>query len=407
MQVLRILRAIGILFLALVAVGGCGPRPLLTNVSLAPTTISPFPGSKTTATLFQYSLTRTATVSVYLVDTQRNIQYTLRENQVRAADDYQILFGGAVNDRILPDGVYQVLVQAREGNGPVEEARNTLTITNADTTLPELKNFTVFPDHFTPNQDGIDDRVLIAYELAKPARVEVYLTDGKNKYPIDEKKETTILTEDKLSAPGRHEYDYDGGIDRGAAPPPDGNYTVVAEAVDAIGNIVRVEHPLTIQDGGTPRAAIIGSAGEFTPQVIPLGSTMQFTVTIKNIGTVPIRTTGPEPGFIYSTDQNYSIIQQYEEPGVWRIGVDSEGNSIGRQYPYRWQLGSSKELKHVTINGKEYLYLMPGQVVVVTGGIKITDKPPKVNPYYWLGLIQEQVRIVQDHIQPTQITVDF
>ena len=86
--------------------------------------------------------------------------------------------------------------------------------------------------------------------------------------------------------------------------------------------------------------------------VVPLGSSTVFTVTVKNIGTVPIRTKGPEPGFVYSTSQNYSTVEQFEEPGVWRLGVDSEGNSIGRQYPYRWQLGASNELKHVTVDGK-------------------------------------------------------
>jgi len=51
--------------------------------------------------------------------------------------------------------------------------------------------------------------------------------------------------------------------------------------------------------------------------------------------------------------------------------------------------------------------LMPGQVATISGGIKITDKPPKVDPAYWFGLVQEQVRIVEDHVEPTRITVDF
>ena len=44
------------------------------------------------------------------------------------------------------------------------------SISNTDTTLPELQAFTVFPQEFTPNQDGLDDRVLIRYYLTKPAR---------------------------------------------------------------------------------------------------------------------------------------------------------------------------------------------------------------------------------------------
>ncbi|MGE5139758.1 MAG: hypothetical protein ACM3JD_09865 [Rudaea sp.] len=407
MQVKRFFWAVFLLVATLAVLAGCGSSELLTRVTVSPDTISPRAGAKTTATKIDYELARPASVSVYLIDTQRGVKHTLRENLPRAAGDYQIVFGGAVDNRILSDGLYQVIVQAKDAGGATGEVRASLNITGADTTLPELENFSVFPQQFTPNQDGLDDRVLIGYYLRKPARVSVYLTDGKNKFPIDEKKETTLTTEDNLSVVGRHEYDYDGGIDRGAAPPPDGDYTVVAEATDAVGNVVREERKLTIANGGTPRAAIVGSAGEFAPKVVPLGSSTLFTVTVKNIGTVPIRTKGPEPGFVYSTNQNYSTVEQFEEPGVWRLGVDSEGNSIGRQYPYRWQLGSSKELKHVTVDGKEYLYLMPGQVVTVTGGVKITDKPPKINPYYWLGLVQEQVRIVEDHVQPTMITVEF
>ncbi|MBI4674199.1 MAG: hypothetical protein HY741_21355 [Chloroflexi bacterium] len=395
----------------LLVVTACGNTPLLTSVTVDPETISPRPGEKNRATKIGYSLSRPAHVSIYLQDGAG--KYVLRENQSRAAGDFQILFGGSVDNRTLNDGAYQVVVTAQDANGVYEEKTATLNIINADTSLPELQNFTVFPQEFTPNQDGLDDRVIIRYYLTKPARVTVYLTDGNSgkghpqKYPIDEKKETTLLTEDKLSEIGPHEYDYDAGIDRGAPPPPDGNYTIIAEAVDANGNTVTERAPLTIKNGGTPRAAIIGSAGDFSPTVVPLGETLYFTVTVKNVGTVPIRTKGPEPGFTYTTNQNYSVVEQFEEPGIWRLGVDSEGNSIGRQYPYRWQLGMNNELTRVEREGKTIYYLMPGQVVRISGGIKIIDKPPKVDPFYWFGLVQEQVRIVEDHVEPTRITVDF
>ncbi len=392
-----------LLLLALAA--GCGSSELITNLSINPGTISPRAGAPNRATKIAYSLSRPATVSVYLVNDAG--KYVLRDNQPRAAGDFEILFGGSVNNRTLGDGTYQVVIEARDENGVAASKPGTLTIVNADTTLPELQSFTVFPQEFTPNQDGIDDRVIIRYYLTKPARVTVYLTDGEKKYPIEEKEETTLLTEDKLSEIGPHEYDYDAGIDRGAPPPPDGSYTVVAEALDATGNLVRQQATLVIKDGGTPRAAIIGSAGDFNPLVVPLGETLYFTVTVKNVGTVPIRTKGPEPGFVYTTSQNFSTVEQFEEPGIWRLGVDSEGNSIGRPYPYRWQLGMNGELTAVERDGETIYYLMPGQVVTVSGGIKITDKPPKIDPAYWFGLVQEQVRIVEDHVEPTRITVDY
>lgn len=399
----RIYFLLGVALLALVT--ACSNPALITNARVDPESITPRADSPNRAARIQYSLSRPANISVYLEnDTGK---YVLRDDLPRAAGDFEILFGGSVDNKPLNDGTYRVVVEARDPNGVTDTRTANLTIVNADTTLPEMQAFTVFPQEFTPNQDGIDDRVIIRYYLTKPARVTVYLTDGTKKYPINEKKETTLLTEDKLSEVGPHEYDYDAGIDRGAAPPPDGTYTVVAEAVDATGNMVTAQAPLTIKDGGTPRAAIIGSAGDFAPRVVPLGDTLYFTVTVKNVGTVPIRTKGPEPGLVYRTDQNFSTIQEYEEPGIWRLGVDSEGNSIGRQYPYRWQLGMNNELTAVERDGKTNYYLMPGQVVTVSGGIKIVDKPPKVDPAYWFGLVQEQVRIVEDHVEPTTITVDY
>ena len=122
---------------------------------------------------------------------------------------------------------------------------------------------------------------------------------------------------------------------------------------------------------------------------------------------MPIRTKGPEPGTLYTTSENFNSKQAFEEPGVWRVGLDSEGNSAGRSYPYRWQIGSSKELKRVAVDGKEFLYLMPGQRVTVSGSLRIVDKPPRINVYYWVGLIQEDVRIVEDHVEPRQVTVEF
>jgi hypothetical protein len=92
---------------------------------------------------------------------------------------------------------------------------------------------------------------------------------------------------------------------------------------------------------------------------------------------------------------------------VWRVGLDADGNSSGRPYPYRWQIGATQDLKRVTINGKDYFYLMPGQRVSVSGSLRIIDKPPRVNVYYWVGLIQEDVRIVEDRVEPRQVTVEF
>jgi len=407
-------RILPILFLALTA---CSSGALLDQVSLNPDAISPFAGSPNIATTIRYTLTRDATVSIYVIDAQ-GAQHDFRKDQPRAAGSYDSLFDGAVNDRVLPDGKYTVVVEAKDAAGQIAKTEKPLTITQADSMPPEFLSFTVYPDRFTPNQDGIDDRVTIRYYLTKPAQVDVYLTDGKTRYEVAEKKTTICVKDDKFCV-GPHEYDYDGGIDLLATPPPDGTYDVVAEAVDAIGNRTRVTKKLTIADGGIPRATIKNSGVEWAPLtvptlrldqgplLVPLGGTLTFTVTVQNIGPVPVRTKGPEPGTIYTTSENFNTKKEYEEPGVWRVGLDYQGNSVGRTYPFRWQVGASKELKRVVIDGQEYFYLMPGQRVTVSGTVRITDKPPRINTYFWVGLVQEDVRIVEDHVEPRMVTIEY
>lgn len=403
--------------LVLLALSACGTSALLDSVSLSPDAISPFAGSPNSAATLHYTLGRSATVSIYLVDAQ-GTRRDFRVNQARAAGTYDALFSGAVNDRVLSDGKYTIVLEAKDNAGQTAKAEQTLTITGADSTPPDFQNFTVFPDTFTPNQDGLDDRVTIRYWLTKPAKVDVYLWDGKARYEVAEKK-TTLCLKDDFYCAGAHEYDYDGGIDLLAPPPPDGVYDVIAIAADAVGNRTQVSKKLTVKDGGIPRATITNSGVEWSPfavpfsrldqgaLLVPLGGTLAFTVTVENIGPVPIRTTGPEPGTLYTTSENFNTKQGYEQPGAWRVGLDSEGNSVGRPYPYRWQLGTSKELARVVRDGREYFYLMPGKRVTVSGSVKIVDKPPRVNVAYWVGLVQEDVRIVEDHVEPRTVTVEY
>jgi len=374
---------------------------MLSGVEVKPTTITPNADGKDDVARIAYTLNRSATLSIYFVGADGKKHY-FRRDKPRSPGSYETLFGGAVEGQVLPDGVYTYVVEAA-AEGVVEKVEGRLTITGSDRALPELQNFTVFPNTFTPNQDGINDRVSISYFLPKPAEVRVFVADAKgNEYPVAEKK-----TGVKPGEVGIHQYDYDGGVDLGAMPPPDGTYKVIAEAVDEVGNQVVQEAPLTISEGGVPRGEIVNATAEFRPTIVPLGSTLTFTVTVANLGTVPIRTKGPEPGTTYTTSENFNTLGFYEEPGIFRIGVDFEGNSQGRKYPYRWQIGKTSELTKRVIDGKEYLYLMPGKKATITGHIRITDKPPRPVVFYWVGLVHEDVRIVNDYIQPTRISIGF
>jgi hypothetical protein len=307
---------------------------------------------------------------------------------------------------MLPDGRYVCILQAEDvRNGQVVRQQAEVTLVNADTAAPELRGFSVYPSTFTPNQDGFNDRVTIEYYLTKPAQVQVYLLGPEGeKYPVTEKER-----EVKPGEVGAHFYDYEGGVDMRAEPPPDGTYTVWAQAEDSVGNRTVVTDTLTIQEGGVPRADIVNLEVDFDPRIVPLGETLHFTLTVENVGAVPIRTTGPPPGTTYDSDVNFNQLDAYEEPGAWRIGIDFETNSSGRPYPFRWSVGSDSDLDISNVDGKPRRYLLPGERAVVTGGIRIIDAPPRNPIYFWAGLIHEEVRIdaFNDHVDAQPISIGF
>jgi len=404
---LIVVLVIGSLFAA-----GCGSlRPLLYDVSVTPQTITPNADGIDDVARISYKLGRSADLSIFLVDEAGNEHY-FRQNRRRSAGDYRVDFGGVVDGAMLPDGGYTWVVSAIDDNGEESRFEGPLTLQNADVDHPQLEGFSVYPQYFTPNRDGINDRVTINYYLSKEADVKVYLIgpDGETRYPIAEKERDI-----EPGQPGYHTYDYEGGVDLGADPPPDGDYTVRAEAVDKVGNRTLVTGTLTVAEGGVPRADIVNATVDFYnpetgDQVVPLGETLAFTLTVENFGSVPIRTIGPDSGTHYVSDENFNTKDYAQSSGVWRVGIDYEGNP-SYPYPYRWAVGSLEQLEQREINGRTEYYLMPGQRAIVTGSIQLVDIPAgkKDVVHFWAGLIHEDVAIhpFNDHVDPTAINIGF
>ena len=384
--------------LVTLASSACRSEPLAYDVRIDPDVISPNADGVADVARISYKLSRRASVRISLLD-EAGSQHVFRGEVSRPKGSFEALFSGIIDARLLTDGRYTCLFEARGESGETVAVRQPLTIAGGEATAIEIQSLSIYPTTFTPNRDGISDRVRIGYSLNKEAaKVQVYLIgpDG-SRYPIPEDKIRPF------GEAGRHEHDYEGGVDLGATPPPDGTYTVVVEAEDAIGTRDVVSGELTIVDGGVPRAEIVNGAAEWSATTLPLGGTLTFTCTVRNSGKVGIRTKGPAPGSPYTTSENFNSKEMYEEPGIFRVGMDYEGNSSGRTYPFRWQLGRDDEL--TAVDGQKYL--MPGQIVTVVGHLRIVDKPVKVTPRYWLGLIHEQVWIVQEQVEPIPVTIGF
>jgi hypothetical protein len=404
------------LLLGLVGVGltGCGKRTLLYDVRIQPDHITPNADGDADVTRIEYRLSRSAYVSIYFED-ETGRQYSFRDHRRRSRSTgrpYSVDFGGVVDvegealvkARVLRDGSYAIVVEATDDNGHIERAQLPFTVADADTIVPELQGFTVSDPIFSPNRDGVQDRVTINYYLTKPANVLVYLeNDEGNKFPIAEQQ--GALTPVKPGEVGTHTYDYEGGVDQGAQPPPDGTYTLVAFAEDRVGQKVELTRTLTITDGGVPRATILNLDVEYSDTIVPVGGTLCITATVENYGDTPVRTTGPAPGTAYTSDQNFNSLGWHQSSGAWRFGLDFDGNPA-YPYPFRWALGRPEELEKKVINGTEFYYLMPGRRAQITGCIEILSAPPRNPTVFYGGLIHEDVWTVNDQVDPLWITFD-
>lgn len=419
---------------ATLLLSACAFRPLLYGVSVRPDIISPNGDGNDDVTLIRYSIGRAANVSIYFIDSAGHRHY-FRNNERRSRGDYKVYWSGVTTDpevravkggsmlvesHVLPDGDYTWVIEAVEPSGRTERAEGKITLSGGDESFPEVRNFTVMPQEFTPNQDGIRDRVSVSYYLMKDAeRVDVYLKPlhpltGKEllRYPIAEDPTKSVSETGKA---GYHGYDYDGGVDLGAEPPPDGDYAVYADIEDKIGNHVVVSSTLTIKEGGKPRANIVGGEIDWEGDVnrtvsVLLDNTFCFTATVENGGNVPIRTSGPWPGQTFKFSENYNTLAIREnekswlqQAGAWRFGVNFD--STGVDYPFRWAIGRPEDLEKRIIDGRPQYYLLPGTRGQTGGCIQMDAVPPVGTQFWWGGLIHEFVAVANDAVDRISVNV--
>ncbi len=393
--------------------------PPVESASFSLSEITPNADGITDVTRINYRLRRPATVSVYFLDANQR-RYDFRRDKPRGSGEASVDFGGVVDGytrrgetvsgdvlaRVLADGAYTWVVEAVDAQGATNAITGTLLVSQAEAALPDL-TLALAPRVFTPNQDGLDDRVQITIGLTKTLDedgLEVYLTDSSDQLRLPIAESTTSGR--KPGEAGVHEYSYDGGIDLGETPPANGDYQVVAQAEDRVGQKVRLTTPLTIAQGGLPRGEIVLGQVTFSSEFVRLDDTLYFTLTVQNYGTAPLRTTGPEPGFVYSSmTENYNNTGYLQESGAFRVGIMCD--TCLNDFPWRWAIGKVDGLTMIPDSqGRPQYYLEPGKVSVVTGGVVLDQIVTSRNPqYFWAGLIQEDVAIYNNRADPHQIEI--
>lgn len=415
------------------------PVTLILDAGFDRPAISPNADGEDDIAVFDYRLSRPATISLSLVSEGGGTFY-FRERQPRDDGEYKVLFSGVVDGflvdgeivpgqierRLIPNGAYRWRLEAAGGAGDAMSATGALLVENGDTPLPIMSEFSISPSVFSPNQDGVADRVSINVYLEKDVeRLDVYLVDEDGaRIPISAR-----IEERQYGEAGRHRFDYEGGIDLGVDPPPDGLYRVVALAQDKVGQRLRMEGELRIATGGKPFAEIkpqapgvdvafgvqpyddkwysnADSLGERLPQpidasalvysqqlTVPLGDMLVFRLTVENYGPVPIRTSGPAPGTVYQQDQLAGSLGFFDESGAWRVGIQCETSITS--FPYRWAIARDDILEEVYDEASEniYRYLAPGERAVVWGAIRMSEVKARNPQNCWAGLIHEDVAI--------------
>ncbi len=419
--------------------------PLITHAAFSLDRITPNADGDSDVTNFSYGISRNAEVSLTF-QSMDGTNFVFRQNEARIPADYTVAFSGVVGGfklpnenvtgeierRLIPNGQYTWQLQAKDAiTGEKAEQTGKLEIADAGSQLPEMTDFTLDRREFSPNQDGIADRVIMNLNLTKPVEsLTVYLQglDGQSIY-IPE-----ILSGRKPGEAGQHFFDYDGGIERGVEPPSNGDYTVVAVAQDLEGQRTSQTAKLTINNGGVPQAEIAPQPSGidvvfasqpydanyaitttqtdelltpptfskdlgFSTVSMPVGEMLIFKLTVRNYGKVAIRTSGPWPGTVYDDNQVWGATGVYEQSGSFRVGIMCSTSETN--WPWRWAVGSPDTLTKETDpqNGNIYYYLPAGAQSEVWGAIHLTQLIKARNPQQcWAGLIHEDVAVVNQRV---------
>ena len=357
-----------------------GPGALLDGVATSPARVTPNGDRLDDIATINYTLARPARVSLYLLDASGQ-RYVVLDDAARPQGNYQATFDGSVAAeaaplvrRALPNGDYTFVLEAVDETGRREERRGSLAVAEADATAPRIEDVAANPAVLSPFDPQLSSDTRLSYRLSKPCTVTLYVDepDGRR----------TRLTEPLSETVGEHSRQWDGLI-RGKVPAA-GTYRLVVQAKDSAGNVVEQSARIAVDAVQQPDAAVLRV--DISPQRLTKGDLLKVEVTVKNTGDVPLRTHGPDPGYVYTTRDTFASIEggRYADRSrYWRVGVDWESSlgAEGARYPYRWGLGKD---------------LAPGEETTVVGYLRVLEDFARLRVY--AGLVYEQVKYQGDKL---------
>jgi hypothetical protein len=370
-----------VLLIVVGLVTACGPLapPLLSGVQPGPPAPSPQQRTQQNRLAVRYHLGRPASLAAYAVSADGQ-QFTLHDAASRpSAGDYVLQFDGTVagpgpnERRVLPDGDYQIVLDARDGASQ-QQARVPLAIRGADTSLPDVQNLVLLPDHISPNFDADQDLTRVTYVVSKASAVQPFL----DRVAADGTRERVWMGSEQAVDTGAQSLTWDG-LGNNGQPVASGDYEFGIHARDAAGNEIERAQPLVVDDSGVPDASII--TARIGPLEISRGSPVCLDAVVRNTGQTTLRTQGPDPSYVYNSFDSYSNIEDHryiEHAGLWRVGLNWSGSTdtSNATYPYRWGFGKDLE---------------PGEEVAIHVCVNVFNEQDQI--VLFAALVQENVSL--------------
>ncbi len=342
-----------------------------------------------------YWLPEDAHIFVGLED-GRGHTYVVRNGEMRAAGSYTLTLRNVVDRpdlgpserRALGAGSYTLKFRVQFRSGSVVEKRSEVQVTGARASAPvSIEDLRVSSPVLSPNDDGVNDEAEFEFRLSRDAWVTAYVEGSWGRL--------TLISGSWLPS-GVNRVAFKGRDPRDM-PIPDGQYQFTLVAEDTEGNRTASGLGFAVRSSALAQATIRKVV--FEPLVIGLGQIVRVEVTVTNTGRVPVRTQGPDPGYLYTMKDTFSTVEDHkyvERLGMWRVGVDWESN-VGagpRRYPFRWGFGHD---------------LSPGETVTVVGFIMVDQFVSAYSPYltFFAGLVQEGMGYPVDKVGRTVVQVRY
>ncbi len=221
----------------LTVVSESSPKPLIDGVSPNPAVFSPKYGqTQTKSVQILFNLNRPAEVQLTIRNLNGDEIYTGSKETLSPGSHTVSWNGTDTTGRIVMDGSYEIVFKTIEtaynypSTTPLIWRSGTITIKDADYYIPVSRLKEIVTDasfqspSFTPDGDGINDKVTGQFTLAVPAKLSIYIANAAGAHAA------FVVSEQTFEA-GTHTFEWDGSDIMGGKV-PNGSYYIKLNVVE-------------------------------------------------------------------------------------------------------------------------------------------------------------------------------